>query len=93
MQQRSRRCASSRSATARSWASCATRTRPAPSDVGYRIGTSHGLDVWASVEDSLLVIGPPRSGKSLQIVVPSILDAPGGVVATSTRPAAGRAKP
>ena len=59
---------------------------PAPSDVGYRIGTSHGLDVWASVEDSLLVIGPPRSGKSLQIVVPSILDAPGGVVATSTRP-------
>ncbi|MCT2358447.1 TraM recognition domain-containing protein [Brevibacterium casei] len=60
--------------------------RPAPSDVGYRIGTSHGLDVWASVEDSLLVIGPPRSGKSLQIVVPTILDAPGGVVATSTRP-------
>ncbi|WP_186372672.1 type IV secretory system conjugative DNA transfer family protein, partial [Brevibacterium casei] len=60
--------------------------RPAPSDVGYRIGTSHGLGVWASVEDSLLVIGPPRSGKSLQIVVPTILDAPGGVVATSTRP-------
>lgn len=60
--------------------------RPAPADVGYRIGTSHGLEVWASVEDSVLVIGPPRSGKSLQVLVPSILDAPGGVVATSTRP-------
>ncbi len=60
--------------------------RPAPADVGYRIGASHGLDVWASVEDSVLVIGPPRSGKSLQVLVPSILDAPGGVVATSTRP-------
>ncbi|ALG83198.1 type IV secretory system conjugative DNA transfer family protein [Gordonia phthalatica] len=60
--------------------------RPAPADVGYRIGTARGLEVWASVEDSVLVIGPPRSGKSLQVLVPSILDAPGGVVATSTRP-------
>src|SRR5699024_10064831 len=61
-------------------------TRPAPADVGYRLGTSHGRDVWASVEDSILLIGPPRSGKGLHIVIPSILDAPGAVVVTSTRP-------
>jgi len=59
---------------------------PKPHDVGYRIGTSKGSDVWASVEDSILVIGPPRSGKGLHIVVNSILDAPGAVVTTSTRP-------
>ena len=60
--------------------------RPAPADVGYRLGTAHGHDVWASVEDSILLIGPPRSGKGLHIVIPSILDAPGAVVVTSTRP-------
>lgn len=59
---------------------------PEPTDVGYRLGTSKGVDVWASVEDSIMVIGPPRSGKSLQILVGAILDAPGAVVATSTRP-------
>lgn len=60
--------------------------RPAPADVGYRLGASHGRDVWASVEDSILLIGPPRSGKGLHIVIPAILDAPGAVVVTSTRP-------
>lgn len=59
---------------------------PKPHDVGYRIGTSKGSEVWASVEDSILVIGPPRSGKGLHIVVNLILDAPGAVVTTSTRP-------
>jgi type IV secretory pathway TraG/TraD family ATPase VirD4 len=34
----------------------------------------------------MLVLGPPRSGKGLHIVVNAILDAPGPVVATSTRP-------
>jgi len=60
--------------------------RPAPSDVGYRLGQSRGKGVWASVEDSILLIGPPRSGKGLHIVIPAILDAPGAVVTTSTRP-------
>jgi len=59
---------------------------PVPSDVGYRIGTSKRREVWASVEDSILLIGPPRSGKGLHIVIPAILDAPGAVVTTSTRP-------
>ncbi len=61
-------------------------TDPDPEDVGYLIGTARGKQVWASVEDSILLIGPPRSGKGLHIVIPTILDAPGAVVTTSTRP-------
>ncbi|RXZ68081.1 type IV secretory system conjugative DNA transfer family protein [Agromyces albus] len=57
-----------------------------PTDVGYLLGRSRGISVWASVEDSMLVIGPPRSGKGAHIVINAILDAPGPVVTTSTRP-------
>jgi len=60
--------------------------RPAGTDVGYRLGRSRGVEAWASVEDSMLLVGPPRSGKGLHLVIPMILDAPGAVVTTSTRP-------
>lgn len=60
--------------------------KPVPNDVGYRIGRARGRDVWVSVEDSVIVLGPPRSGKGLHLVIPMILDAPGAVVTTSTRP-------
>ncbi|WP_201791518.1 TraM recognition domain-containing protein [Aeromicrobium sp. PE09-221] len=60
--------------------------KPTPSDVGYLLGRSRGKQVWASVEDSILLIGPPRSGKGLHVVINAILDAPGAVVTTSTRP-------
>ena len=60
--------------------------KPTPGQVGYLLGTGHGVGVWASVEDSILLIGPPRSGKGLHIVINAILDAPGAVVTTSTRP-------
>ncbi|MDN6016889.1 MAG: type IV secretory system conjugative DNA transfer family protein, partial [Bifidobacterium mongoliense] len=59
---------------------------PKPEDVGYLLGRSKGAGVWASVEDSIMVFGPPRSGKGLHLVIPAILDAPGAVVCTSTRP-------
>lgn len=59
---------------------------PGPADVGYLLGRSRGKQVWASVEDSILLIGPPRSGKGLHVVINAILDAPGAVVTTSTRP-------
>ncbi|GAB3862675.1 hypothetical protein GCM10028801_28640 [Nocardioides maradonensis] len=59
---------------------------PQPTDVGYLLGHSCGRQIWASVEDSILVIGPPRSGKGLHLVINTILDAPGAVVTTSTRP-------
>jgi hypothetical protein len=59
---------------------------PRPADVGYFLGTSRRVQCWASVEDSMLLLGPPRSGKGQNIVIPAILDAPGAVVTTSTRP-------
>lgn len=59
---------------------------PTALDIGYLLGTSRGMDVWASVEDSILLIGPPRSGKGLHVVINAILDAPGAVITTSTRP-------
>ncbi len=55
-------------------------------DVGYLLGRSRGRGVWSSVEDSTLVLGPPRSGKGLHIVINAILDAPGAVITTATRP-------
>jgi type IV secretion system protein VirD4 len=61
-------------------------SRAAAEDVGYLLGTSHGREIWASVEDSILIIGPPRSGKGLHLVINAILEAPGAVVTTSTRP-------
>ncbi|WP_137843353.1 TraM recognition domain-containing protein [Microbacterium sp. 2FI] len=60
--------------------------KASPADVGYRIGFSRGEAVWASVEDSILLIGPPRSGKGVHVVINAILDAPGAVITTSTRP-------
>ena len=60
--------------------------KPEPGDVGYLLGTSKGGQVWATVEDSILLIGPPRSGKGLHVVINSVLDAPGAVITTSTRP-------
>jgi type IV secretion system protein VirD4 len=61
-------------------------SKPTASQVGYYLGRSRGKGVWASVEDSILVLGPPRSGKGLHIVINAILDAPGAVVTTATRP-------
>jgi type IV secretory pathway TraG/TraD family ATPase VirD4 len=60
--------------------------KPAPHQVGYRIGRCHGAQLWFAVEDSALLVGPPRSGKGVHCVIPWILDAPGAVVTTSTRP-------
>lgn len=57
-----------------------------PTDIGYKLGTSRNVQCWASVEDSMLLLGPPRSGKGMNFVIPMILDSPGAVVTTSTRP-------
>jgi type IV secretion system protein VirD4 len=59
---------------------------PSPADVAYRLGRAAGREVWVSVEDSMIALGPPRSGKGLHVIIPLILDAPGAVVTTSTRP-------
>ncbi len=61
-------------------------TKAKPSDLGYKLGTSRNIQCWVSVEDSMLLLGPPRSGKGMNFVIPMILDSPGAVVTTSTRP-------
>lgn len=60
--------------------------KPTAADIGHRLGRARGVDVYTSCEDSTVVLGPPRSGKGLHIVVDKILDAPGAVITTSTRP-------
>ena len=52
----------------------------------WRSARHAGCKCWATVEDSILVFGPPRSGKGLHLVIPAILNYPGAVVTTSTRP-------
>ena len=59
--------------------------KPMHEDLGYRLGAEGRHECWASVEDSIVVLGPPRSGKGLHLCVPMILDAPGSVLTTSTR--------
>jgi type IV secretory pathway TraG/TraD family ATPase VirD4 len=59
--------------------------RPVPADVGYCLGSSRGVECWSSVEDSMVLLGPPRSGKGYNVVIPMLLDAPGAVMTTATR--------
>jgi type IV secretion system protein VirD4 len=45
-----------------------------------------GSWVTADPEHAVMVLGPPRSGKTSSIVVPAMLAAPGAAVSTSTKP-------
>ncbi|WP_144999100.1 type IV secretory system conjugative DNA transfer family protein [Kocuria marina] len=58
---------------------------PQAEDVGWKLGSSQGREVWVSSEDSVVILGPPRSGKGFFIAINALLDAPGAVVTTSTR--------
>lgn len=60
--------------------------KPRIEDVAYPEGKVQGLQLWSSVEDSTLVLGPPRSGKGHHVVINRVLDSVGAVVTTSTRP-------
>jgi type IV secretion system protein VirD4 len=42
--------------------------------------------LYGGPETAVLVIGPPRSGKTSSLVIPTVLDAPAAVVSTSTKP-------
>ncbi len=81
-----RRAASARTLLARASALRPGLSKPRVNDLGYRLGAGRGVDVYATVEDSLVVLGPPRSGKGIHLAIPMILDAPGPVLTTSTRP-------
>ncbi|QGH70587.1 TraM recognition domain-containing protein [Pseudactinotalea sp. HY158] len=63
-----------------------TLRAPVLADVAYEEGKHRGRPVFSTVEDSTLVLGPPRSGKGFHVVINRVLDAVGAVVTTSTRP-------
>jgi type IV secretion system protein VirD4 len=50
------------------------------------VGTDGRQLIWAGPQQALLVLGPPRSGKTSCLVVPNVLAAPGPVLVTSTKP-------
>jgi type IV secretory pathway TraG/TraD family ATPase VirD4 len=58
----------------------------AGAQAGVYLGTGSVGPAWAGTEQAVLVLGPPRSGKTSSIVVPTVLGAPGAVVSTSTKP-------
>ncbi len=58
-------------------------------DVGYRIGRSRrprGVDLYVPYDRTGGVIGPQGSGKTLDLLFPALLDAPGGALVTLTKP-------
>jgi type IV secretion system protein VirD4 len=56
---------------------------PAP---GTTTAPGTGQPVFAHSEHGVLVLGPPRSGKTAGVVVPNVLAAAGPVLAASTKP-------
>ncbi|GAA1979258.1 type IV secretory system conjugative DNA transfer family protein [Microbacterium pumilum] len=58
--------------------------KPRATDVGWRVGRSRGLDVFVSIEDSVALEGPPRSGKGYRVLISAILDWSGPLITTST---------
>jgi len=60
------------------------RLRVPTSEFAYRLCKVGWLWVWASCEDVKQTLGGPRYGKSVEEIC-RIIDAPGAVIATSTR--------
>ncbi len=50
------------------------------------LGAGRHGPAWAGPEQAVLVLGPPRSGKTSALIVPTVLAAGGAVVSTSTKP-------
>lgn len=68
-----------------------TETRRAgevkPEEVGFFIGRDvrSRRKLYASIEDTVIVVAPPRQGKDVHFVTPFTIDAPGPCIVTSTR--------
>ncbi len=57
-------------------------------EVGWRIGAAHeprGGELWQPWDRTAGVIGPQGSGKTLDLLVPALLGAPGGALVTLTK--------
>lgn len=64
----------------------AVRARPLPAIAGGYLGVDkRGRDVAANPRGACLVIGPPGSGKTQGVVMPSVAFAPGPLVSTSIK--------
>ena len=61
-------------------------SRPKPEQLGWKWGKARGVSIWTSVRDAVVLLGPSGAGKGVYVVIPRVLDAPGPVVVTSTRP-------
>ena len=81
--------------TQRSWSIEANEGRELGPGVRYRLrstggyvylGSERGKWVTADREHAVLVLGPPRGGKTSSIVIPTLLGAGGPVLVTSTKP-------
>lgn len=59
-----------------------------PREVGWRLGRAgrRGPVLWVPFDRTTCVIGPQGSGKTLDLLVPALLDAPGGALVTLTKP-------
>jgi type IV secretion system protein VirD4 len=59
---------------------------------GAYLGLGRG-GCWALAdpESAVMVLGPPRSGKTSAVMIPAVMGASGGVIATSTKPEVMRA--
>ncbi len=60
-------------------------TKSLTRDSAFYLGKSVNGWHWSKPEDAILVLGPPRSGKTSSIIVPTLLLANGPIVATSTK--------
>jgi type IV secretory pathway TraG/TraD family ATPase VirD4 len=57
-----------------------------PKEVGFLVGkTDSGRNTWITWEESLYILGPPRSGKTRGVIIPLIKSIPGAAVVTSIR--------
>jgi type IV secretion system protein VirD4 len=58
-----------------------------PHEVGWRLGRAgfRGPELWVPFDRTTCVIGPQGSGKTLDLLVPALLEAPGGALVTLTK--------
>jgi len=59
-----------------------------PSDVGWKLGRAHeprGGDLWVPWDRTTGVIGPQGSGKTLDLLIPALFEAPGAALVTLTK--------
>src|SRR4051812_5741102 len=58
-------------------------------DLGWRLGRSKvpvGVEVWVPFDRTVGVYGPQGSGKTLDLLTPALLTAPGAALVTLTKP-------